>query len=749
MAASEARRWRLTGRVQGVGFRPFVYRLAQRYRLNGTVQNQVGQVVIEAEGEPDVLDAFSASLLTEAPLSAQPALAAWEPIVWRGYRSFDILPSAPGIATTIQIPPDWDVCDDCKRELNSPENRRYRYPFINCTQCGPRYTLITGLPYDRGQTTMMRFELCADCRAEYDDPLNRRFHAEPLACPVCGPALSLQENGESFSGEAALQAAIKAVQRGDIVAVKGIGGYHLLCDASNPQAIARLRQAKNRPHKPFAVMFPWCGDDGLAQVEQQLNVDALSRALLCDSARPIVLLPRRVGATLPDSIAPGVREVGAILPYSPLHHLLLDGLNQPVIATSANVSGEPVLTDGDDVMARLGEVAQVFLHHNRPIARPADDTVVRVSGGKPCVLRVGRGMAPLEMELPYRLPYPVLAVGGQSKNSIALGWENRAILSPHIGDLDSVRSLAVFEQVIADMQRLYRVTPQWIVCDAHPGYASSRWAQRQTLPVQRVGHHVAHAAALALEQGSDKTWLTFAWDGSGLGEEGDLWGGETLLGRLGNWRRVAHLRTFRLPGGERAAREPWRTGAALCWETGLEPPELTDAGKLLREAWLRQLNTPRTSSAGRLFEGAASLLGLLRHASFEGQAGMYLEQIAEGSGAIIELPLREMPDGLIVLDWQPLLAMLRDTGQSVASRAMQFHRSLAHAIVAMVRQMAKNASFERVGLTGGVFQNKLLLELSVAALREAGFEVGFSEKIPCNDGGLAMGQLVEAGQRIQ
>lgn len=736
----EARRWILTGRVQGVGFRPFVYLLAQRFAIKGVVQNQLGQVMVEAEGEVAALDDFSAALITDAPPLSRPHVAAVATLPLHGYTSFEILESASGSETHIHVPPDLYLCADCQREMNAPQNRRYHYPFINCTQCGPRYTLITRMPYDRANTTMAAFALCAACRAEYEDPANRRFHAEPVACPQCGPQLEFVSGDVRLQREAALDACIAALRRGDIVAVKGIGGYHLMCDATNAAAIERLRTRKHRPHKALAVMFK-----DMAVVRAELEVDTQEEAALHDAARPIVLVRRRADAKLPEGIAPGLREVGAMLPYSPLHHLLLGALDAPLIATSANLSGEPVLTEGAEVETRLGKVADAFLHHDRPIARPADDAVLCIIAGQARLIRTGRGIAPVEIDLPFEFSTPTLAVGGHMKNTIALGWGSRAVLSPHIGDLDAPHSLQVFEQVIADLQRLYGVTAQAIVCDAHPHYASSRWAAKQGLPVQTVWHHHAHAAALALEHGADKRWLTFTWDGVGLGEDGTLWGGETLHGRVGDWQRVAYLRPFRLPGGDKAAREPWRSAAGLYWETGTDSAFPVDDISLLHTAWQRGINAPQTSAAGRLFDGAAHLLGLIAHASYEGQGGLLLEQVASGEAEAIVLPLHEDAQGALVVDWQPLLAAMLRKDIPVATRAMTFHRSLAHSIVLQAQRLHAQQPFDAVGLSGGVFQNKLLAELALEGLRQAGFDAYLPQQIPCNDGGLALGQLMEAG----
>lgn len=739
----EARRWLVDGRVQGVGFRPFVFRLAQRFQLTGWVQNLSGQVLIEAEGAPDALDHFAVALIKEAPPLARPHLTSVESIPSLQLDHFEIVSSSARSDAEVHIPPDYFLCEDCRREMLNPQDRRYRYPFINCTQCGPRYTLITRLPYDRINTSMADFALCPACRAEYENPHDRRFHAEPLACPQCGPQLNFVSQDGCSAGEAALQACVSALQRGEIVAVKGVGGYHLMCDATNAGAIARLRERKQRPHKPLALMFPWRGADGLEQVRTQLLLDEQAAALLGDPMRAIVLLRRREDATLPDLIAPGLQEVGVMLPYSPLHHLLLDGLARPVVATSANISGEPVLTDNAEVEARLGKVTQYFLHHNRPIVRPADDTVLHVIAAKPRLIRAGRGIAPLELESPHAFKQPLLAVGGHSKNTIALGWGKRVVISPHIGDLDAVRSMEVFEQVISDLQRLYGVTPQAIVCDAHTGYASRRWAARQSLPLLRVYHHHAHASALAFEHGREKTWLCFTWDGVGLGEDGSLWGGDALHGKPGSWQRVARLRPFRLPGGERAAREPWRSAAAVSWELGLEVTSPVRDMVLLKQAWTYGLNAPQTNAAGRLFDAAAHLLGLIDQASYEGQGGMYLEQIASGHAEAVALPLHQDESGLLTADWQPLVAAMLCGEVAVAQRAMQFHLSLARSIAEQAKQIYAQQPFDAVGLSGGVFQNRLLAELALAELQAAGFDAHLPEQLPCNDGAIALGQLME------
>jgi hydrogenase maturation protein HypF len=465
--------------------------------------------------------------------------------------------------------------------------------------------------------------------------------------------------------------------------------------------------------------------------------------------RPIVLVARRHGAALAPGIAPGLGEIGAFLPYSPLHQLLLEGVGAPLVATSANVSGEPVLTDNAEVERRLAHVAEAFLHHDRPIARPADDPVQRVIAGRARPLRLGRGLAPLELELPTAVPAPLLAVGGHMKNSVALAWGRRVVVSPHIGDLDAPRSLTVFEQVIADLARLYDVRPQAIACDAHPGYASSRWARHAGLPVTTVFHHRAHAAALAGEHPDVDRWLTFTWDGVGYGEDGTLWGGEALLGRPGAWQRVASFRPFRLPGGDKAGREPWRAALALCWETGADWPDCPVKTELLRTAWQRGLNAPETSAVGRLFDAAAALTGVCSHASFEGQGPMWLEALDAGDmEAAIALPLaRDDDEGVWRSDWAPLVPRLRDTTTSPAARSTLFHATLARAALDQaLRLRAEHGTFS-IGLGGGVFQNRRLTERLLALFAAHGFDVRLTGQAPCNDGGLCYGQVIEAAAR--
>lgn len=744
-----ARSIRLAGQVQGVGFRPFVYRLAHRHNIQGWVQNQLGEVEVLAQGRRPDLDAFLSGLIDDAPPLSRPMLAAVEDVASQTLDGFRILDSAAAHAASIHVPPDYFTCDDCVRELRDPADRRYRYPFINCTQCGPRYTLIRAMPYDRPNTSMAEFPLCDACRQEYEDPADRRFHAEPVACPVCGPRLYFhdRQGGESRDNEQALVLCLQALADGAIVAVKGVGGYHLMCDAANDETIARLRVAKPRPDKPLAVMMPVGGDDELDYLRHELEPGPAEIERLLSPARPIVLVRRRASSSLSPLIAPGLAEVGVMLPYSPLHHLLLGGFGRPLVATSANISGEPVLTEARDVEARIGVFVDVYLHHDRPIVRPADDSVFRPMADGLQPIRLGRGSTPLEIALPVPLDQPTLAVGGHMKNTIALAWGRRLVVSPHIGDMDTERSLTVFESVVEDLQHLFGVEAQAFVCDAHPQYATSRWARDRGLAPTRIPHHIAHASAAARDWPEGETGMVLTWDGVGFGEDGTLWGGETFVGAPGSWRRAATMRQFRLPGGERAGREPWRSAAALCWETGIDCPVSPAGTELVAEAWRRSINTPVSSAVGRLFDAASALTGLAVDASFEGQGPMLLEAAADGCHGGMDLPLSRDERGLWVIDWAPLLPMLSDPARTPAARAAVFHDSMSRAALATAIRLRNETGARRVGLAGGVFQNRLLTDTTIARLRKNDFEVALDTVLPVNDGGLCAGQIIEHAAR--
>jgi hydrogenase maturation protein HypF len=750
MQASQAMRITLSGHVQGVGFRPFVYRIAKQHGLTGEVQNRLGEVRIIARGNPGALQAFRDDLIDRAPPLSRPRIDEVTPVDAEPFDDFVITASSANADARIFVPPDYFMCEDCRAELRDPQDRRYRYPFINCTQCGPRYTLIRELPYDRPNTSMADFPLCADCDAEYRDPADRRFHAEPVACPACGPKIVFAHTGAEVRTEksAALAAALALLRRGQVVAVKGIGGYHLMCDAGDADAVQRLRDRKRRPDKPLAVMFPIEGSDGLETVRRYAELSDAQAELIASPGRPIVLARKRRDCALAANIAPGLGELGMFLPYSPLHQLLLEEFARPLVATSGNISGEPVLTDNDEAASRLATIADGFLHHNRPIVRPADDPVYRNIAGSMRPIRIGRGCAPSELTLPWRQRRPLLAVGGHMKNTVALSWDDRVVVSPHIGEMDSPRSLAVFEEVSDALQSLYGVEAQAIVCDAHPGYTTNRWAREQEqLAVETVWHHRAHASALAAELSIPGRCLVFTWDGVGLGEDQTLWGGEALLGEPGDWRRACSLRPFRLPGGERAGREPWRSAAALQWECGMSWHGSPDRDSLARKAWHLELNCPQSSAAGRVFDAAASLICGINSVSFEAQGPMFLESLCSQEGERVSLPLETDGDGILRSDWQPLVALMKDEEKSAAWRAEAFHSSMALVILEQAQRVREMEDIDQVGLCGGVFQNRVLTEQAVALLEEDAFKVHLSHELPCNDAALSFGQAAEIAAR--
>ncbi|GAA5265892.1 hydrogenase maturation protein HypF [Acidiphilium sp. MT5] len=744
------RRIELGGRVQGVGFRPFVYRLACRYGVTGWVRNGAGTVEILASGRSAILDQFEADLLAQAPAIARPVLLGCHEEAADGSSDFVIRVSRTQGAHRHFLPPDLAPCPDCLAEMANPADRRFRYPFINCTQCGPRYSVIRQLPYDRAHTAMAGFTLCADCAAEYTSPTHRRFHAEPTACPVCGPQCWFAAPATpALKGNDALAATLAALRRGAIIAVKGVGGYHLFCDAASEPSVSALRARKHRPDKPLAILLP----HDPARFADWIEPDPETLAALRSPARPIVLALRRPSAPLAQALAPGLNIVGVMLADSPLHHLLIEAFAAPLVATSANRSGAPMVTEPEGAEQELSSIADGYLHHDRPIERPVDDSVVRVIDHRARTLRGGRGIAPIERSLPFRLQQPILAVGGHQKSTIALGFDDRVVISPHLGDLDTQAALALLARTAADLQALYGVPATRILTDAHPSYASTQWARGQAMPTCPIYHHAAHASALAGELNRlDRPMLIFTWDGAGLGPDGTLWGGEALLGRPGAWRAVARFQLFRLQGGDRVGREPWRSAAALCWTQQITPPAplLPANAALARQAWDAALNCHLSSSVGRLFDAASSLLGLGTHASFEGQGPARLETLADTAVALAAppspLPL-DPQNGILTADWSTLLAMLLNDSISPAERAARFHETLAQTALAIARTMRDIEAVTAIGLAGGVFQNRRLAERLFALLRDDGFTADLGSEIPCNDAGLSFGQIIEYGCR--
>jgi hydrogenase maturation protein HypF len=754
----------IQGAVQGVGFRPFIYRLATNLNLVGWVNNSTIGVVIEVEGNQSQLENFLLRIEKEKPARShiQNLEASWlDPV---GYDSFEIRSSTGGEKTAV-IPPDIATCSECLQEIFEPNNRRYRYPFTNCTNCGPRFSLIEALPYDRPNTTMQYFAMCLHCQAEYGNPLNRRFHAQPNACPQCGPHLELWDReGEVLaSDDAALQIAADAIRQGKIVAVKGLGGFHLIVDPRSEDAVKRLRVCKGREEKPFALMYP-----NLELVKAHCEVCELEERLLLSPQAPIVILRRvkqqKYSASLPtSSVAPQNPYLGIMLPYTPLHHLLMVELGFPVVATSGNLSDEPICTDEYEALQRLGNIAHLFLVHNRPIARPVDDSIVRVMMGRELVLRRARGYAPLPISIhsQSKISNPklkILAVGAHLKNTIAVAINQQVFVSQHIGDLDTVPAFEAFKRTVASFRQLYELQPNFIASDSHPNYRSTQFAHQLGVPVIPVQHHYAHVLACMAENEVDGSVLGIAWDGTGYGLDGTIWGGEFLQVTDTSWQRVAHLRTFHLPGGEKAIKEPRRVAIGLLYEVFgdavFEMPNLapiqafsTQELGILQTMLQRQVNTPMTSSCGRLFDAIASILGLRQQTKYEGQAAMELEFVINGLETDeqyefeILTPVTADKVSPIIVDWtMTVKEILEDihSGSSVSNIAAKFHNTLVEMIIAV----AKCVGEEKIVLSGGCFQNKYLTERTIQRLRAENFCPYWHQRIPPNDGGIVLGQIM-------
>jgi hydrogenase maturation protein HypF len=737
----------IRGAVQGVGFRPFVYRLANELRLGGWVSNSSDGVHIEAEGTRATLDEFLLRLSCERPrhASIHSFEHAFRDVV--GFTRFEIRDSDSEGPKRALILPDISTCADCVAELFNPRDRRYRYPFINCTNCGPRFTIIERLPYDRAHTTMRHFEMCALCRAEYEDPLDRRFHAQPNACPACGPHLQLWNSKGRLlvDRQAAILGAVDALNRGAIVAVKGLGGFHLMVDATDESAVVRLRQRKQREDKPFAVMVP-----SLEIVREMCLMNPLEERALTAPEAPIVILSSRHGSRIAPSVAPHNPYLGVMLPYTPLHHILLRDMQRTLVATSGNRSDEPIAIDEHDAIRRLGEIADLFLVHDRAIRRHADDSILRIILGGEQMLRRARGYAPL----PVLLKNPVsatLGVGGHLKNTVALAIENNVFVSQHIGDLQTKEAVTAFGQVIDDFEKLYDARARRIACDAHPDYISTQHAsdveKTAGLAVHRVQHHYAHILSCMAENAIDAPALGVAWDGSGYGPDGTIWGGEFLLIRPHGFQRLAHLRTFPLPGGDAAVKKPIHSALGLLYEilgadafTGREP-------KLLRQMLQKSIRCPKTSSAGRLFDAVASLVGIRDEVRFEGQAAIELEFAASRDvNDCYDYVIREGQPRII--DWEPMIRQILHDGRAGVDRSRisaRFHNTL----VAMILEIARHAAEPRVVLSGGCFQNRYLTEQAVEKLRRAGFSAYWHQRIPTNDGGLSLGQVMAAQQNAE
>ncbi len=745
-----ARAVEVRGVVQGVGFRPFVWRLAERFHVCGWVRNRSGVVEILAEGREEDLDAFCEAIAAEAPPLARVEDVRWEPARPAGFAGFEVDESVDDVEGERLVSPDVATCDACLAELFDPNDRRYRYPFINCTDCGPRFTIIEALPYDRERTSMRVFPMCADCEREYRDPSDRRFHAEPVACPVCGPQLRLVDaKGKEVPGDPIAKAAT-LITKGKIVAVKGLGGFHLACDATDDRVVSELRRRKHRPDKPFAVMVA-----DLDAARERFELTSSEEVLLSSPKAPIVLVKDR--GTLAPSVAPGFRRQGAMLPSTPLHHLLLREAGIPLVMTSGNLTDEPICIEDEEARRRLEGVADAFVLHDREIVARYDDPVTRCWRGGCLVVRRARSFAPTPLELSVAVQ-PMLGAGAQLHGAFCLAAGTRAFLSQHIGDLDTVEAMEAYADAYRRYRWVFGIEPEVVAHDLHPDFLSTRFAEETGLQPVAVQHHHAHVAAVMAEHGLEGPVIGVAFDGFGLGEDGTGWGGEFLVAEAGRADRLGHLRTVRQPGGDAAVHHPWRMAIAHAEDAGvldqaieLLGDDAPDADTLVEQ--LRAgLASPYTSSGGRLFDAVSALTGVCREATYEGQPAILLEQAALSS-ATREYPFDvEMADGRLVIDTRPIVeAVVKDLvrGRAPGEVAGRFHRTMAAAILEVCRAIRGGSGLSRVCLSGGVFQNDLLLSDTVSRLETCNFEVYVPHEAPAGDGGISLGQVLVAHARLE
>ena len=739
----------ISGLVQGMGFRPFIHRLATELRLSGYVLNNTEGVLIEAEGEKSSLDEFLIRIDRDKPELSNIFSLQHAYLEKKGFDGFEIRESAGEGEKQVSILPDIAVCKECREEITDPKDRRFIYPFTNCTNCGPRFTIIKSLPYDRQNTSMQPFSMCPDCEREYNDTGDRRFHAQPNACHSCGPHISLHDCHGQFvcEKERALEKVTNLLRKGYIVAVKGLGGYHLLCDATNEETIARLRKKKNREEKPMAVMFP-----DLEAIKDEACLSPLEERAILSIEKPIVIVQKNKESRLADSVSPGNSTAGVFLPYTPLHYLMLRKLKKPVVATSANVTDEPIAKDEKDAFARLSKIADYYLVHNRKIIRRADDSVVRIMWTRQVPIRRSRGFAPMPVLLPFQLKKPVLALGPSMNSTIALGFDDKVYISQHIGDLDTPLATQFYEETIEDFLRLFDIRPEVVVSDMHPGYYSTKYGERKySEKLLQIQHHYAHILSCMVENevAEDSEVIGFAFDGTGYGPDKTIWGGEVLTVSYRGFERAYHLLPFKLPGGDKAVKEPGRTALSLLYETFGDETTGTDALAMdnkERSFYLdmirKNVNSPSTSSMGRLFDGVAAILGCSHKTSYHAQAAIELEQLALKSDETASYPF-SLQGGTI--DYRPIIEMLvTDLRQGVARAVIagKFHNTIVKIIVFTAEILRKEKKTSLVALSGGVFQNAIILEKACTRLQKQGFTPLIHQLLPPNDGGISLGQAV-------
>ncbi len=749
MVESTCKRYRLkvSGIVQGVGFRPYVYQLATDLGLSGFVFNDGEGVVVEIEGEAISLNRFKENLLVSAPPLSQIETIKSESIPMLGESAFVIQASKESSVQTM-VSPDMAICDACRSEMNDRDDRRYHYPFINCTHCGPRYSIITALPYDRPNTSMAPFHMCKACAQEYNDPTDRRYHAQPISCHDCGPKLSLIDlHGEvSAQDMEAVNHLCILILRGKTVAIKGLGGFHLVCDATNEEAVAQLRRDKRRPSKPLAVMF-----DTLQNAKQVAVLSEEEESLLSSKEHPIVVVRKKSVELLAPSVAPGIDKVGLFLAYTPLHLLILEKLGRPIVATSANLSDEPIITDEREVLKKLGSVVHAVLSYDRQIINACDDSVVMMAGSEKVMLRMARGYAPKSLLLPSRSSKKILALGANQKNTIALGFGDHMILSPHIGDLVSLDAVEYFERTLETFKSFYGFEPDVVVCDKHPAYETSLWAKKlaersPSIKLLEVQHHYAHALACMAEYRLDESVLAFCFDGTGYGDDATLWGGEVLIADRETYRRINHLRPFKLIGGEKAVKEPRRVALSLlfaCYDfeeiIAMDNPTVksfeTSELKTLYTMYQRNLNAPLSSSVGRLFDAIASLMGIAQTLGYEGESGLLIETEARSDERAF---YSYKMDGTLI-DWEPMLREILEESDKERTAA-KFMNTLCKIVIDIAQQHPKLP----VVLSGGVFQNQYLVRELVRQFKKEQIRYYIQTDTPVNDGGIALGQLYYA-----
>jgi len=732
----------IQGTVQGVGFRPFVYRLAHELNIKGWIINSSEGVTIEAQGIETNVNEFLTRLKTDKPANSVINDLNFTGEKIKNFTKFEIRESNNTLSKAALILPDLATCPDCLKELFDPHNRRYLYPFTNCTNCGPRFSIIESIPYDRQNTTMKDFHMCNECRKEYENPMDRRFHAEPIACPNCGPQIKLYDNERKFiECENVFKAVSKLILKGKIIALKGLGGYQLIADARNSNAVKKLRERKHRDEKPFAMMFP-----SIELVKECCKVSSAEENLLLSAQSPIVLLKKKENTIVAEEVSPLNNNYGIMLPYTPLHHIVMEELNIPLVATSGNITDEPICIEDEEAFEKLNGIADYFLTHNRKIVRQVDDSVTRIIKGKPFMIRRARSYAPYPVIFNEEV-LPAIAVGGQLKNTVAISNGKNIFISQHIGDLDTKEAYNAFKKIISDFKKLYDINPEYIISDLHPDYVSTKFAQSSGLKHIQVQHHYAHILSCIAENKIDGEVLGISWDGTGLGTDGNIWGGEFLKVNKDKFERFAHFKYFALPGGEKAIKEVWRIGASLLYNATGNKDKVKDHysnynAQSVLDLIEKKINSPLCSSAGRLFDGVSSIIGVNQYAAYEGQAAIQLENsiTSEVINDSYRFEIIKTKENNYIIDWQSVIKeILVDLKDNISRGiiSVKFH----NALIEMIVKVCELSKINKIAMSGGSFQNKYIIERTIDKLNDKGFVVYRQSEIPTNDAGISLGQM--------